>query len=70
MSEKKPMESFRTALNGYRKSDVNEYIEKIQSQFGSVERSLKTAINRQKEELTAAREQLEQARRELKHLDC
>ncbi|MBQ4290670.1 MAG: hypothetical protein II719_05695 [Clostridia bacterium] len=69
MAEKKPIESFRTALNGYRKSDVNEYIEKIQSQFGSVERSLKTAINRQKEELTAAREQLEQARRELKRLE-
>ena len=31
MAEKKPIESFRTALNGYRKSDVNEYIEKIQS---------------------------------------
>ena len=70
MAEKKSIESFRTALNGYRKSDVNEYIEKIQSQFGSVERSLKTAINRQKEELTAAREELEEARRELRRLEA
>ena len=48
---------FRVVFGGgYRKSDVNAYIETMQAQFSGIEETLKGTINHQKEELETARE--------------
>jgi len=48
---------FRVVFGGgYRKSDVNAYIETMQAQFSGIEETLKGTINHQKEELETAKE--------------
>lgn len=44
---------FRTAVGGYNKNDVNEYIMYMNSNFKSIEETLKNTINLQKQEIDA-----------------
>ncbi len=65
---------FRVVFGGgYRKSDVNAYIETMQAQFTGIEETLKGTINHQKEELETAKEasrQCEEAQERVQTLEA